>query len=486
MAIDLPLAVATLLCCMAGLLAQRAAAERARLRARLEELVARELELKQAVETCPTTGLQNRIAFSAELEDIIARGDQCRAAVFFMDLDRFKEVNDSLGHRVGDRLLRAVALRLRDLMTPGDTLARIGGDEFAAIVWTNAARSLEDRALAIVEAVYEPFNIDGHLVHVATSVGVAQGSVETTCATDLLRQADIAMYDAKGSQTGSFKIFDERMSEMVAARTSMRAELEHALATNELMLKFQPVIEARTGALASAEALLRWPHPVRGDISPMKLIPMAEESGQILELGEWVLDKALEAARSLGDLPIAVNVSPVQFRHYGFAKLVGDKLLAHQVAPKLLKIEITEGVLITHMEAAKSTIRQLRQIGVQVVLDDFGTGYSSLSYLQGLDLDCMKIDKSFLRHLGQRPLATQIIRSVIDLGHSLELKVVAEGIENDWQARLLTLLNCDYLQGYYLGSPMPLEELARFKLDAGLAPQWTPDQAAPAKLRASN
>ena len=461
--IELPLLAASALSGLAGLLTIRAAVERSKLKAALDRLVLRELELKKAVETDATTGLQNRIAFSAELEAIIARGEQSRIAVFFMDLDRFKEVNDSLGHRVGDRLLKSVALRLSELMMPGDMLARIGGDEFAAIVRVDPARSLEDRALAIVEAVYEPFTIDGHLVHVATSVGVARGTPDVTCATDLLRQADIAMYDAKGTQTGSFRIFDERMSEMVAARTNMRAELQAAMSEGELALKFQPIVEARTGAIASAEALLRWPHPTRGDVSPARLIPMAEESGQILELGEWILDRSLEAARELGDLPIAVNVSPVQFRHYGFAKMVGDKLLAHQVAPHLLRLEITEGVLITHMEAAKSTIRQLRQIGVQVALDDFGTGYSSLSYLQGLDLDCMKIDKSFLRHLGERPLATQIIRSVIDLGHSLELKVVAEGIENDWQARLLTLLNCDYLQGYFLGSPMSLDELAKLR-----------------------
>jgi EAL domain-containing protein (putative c-di-GMP-specific phosphodiesterase class I) len=305
--------------------------------------------------------------------------------------------------------------------------------------------------------------LDCQLVHVGASVGIAKGVATSASAEDLLRQADIAMYDAKFSKTDSFRIFDERMSRMVALRSSMRAELETAIAENHLLLKYQPVVSTVDGSLASAEALLRWPNSSQGEISPGDLIPLAEESGQIMALGTWVLDRALEAIRTLGNVPIAVNVSPIQFRHHGFATLVGDRLLAAGIAPKLLRIEITEGVLISHMDAAKSTIRQLRQMGVEVVLDDFGTGYSSLSYLQNLDLDGMKIDRSFMKDLGRRPLASQIIRSVIDLGHSLGLKVVAEGVENDWQARLLRMLQCDYLQGYYLGTPMSIEELMAFR-----------------------
>jgi EAL domain-containing protein (putative c-di-GMP-specific phosphodiesterase class I) len=255
------------------------------------------------------------------------------------------------------------------------------------------------------------------------------------------------------------------MSKMVALRSSMRAELETAIQNDELVLKFQPLVEARTGELSSVEALLRWPNSSQGEISPTDLIPLAEESGQILALGNWVLDKAIEVARELDTVPVAVNVSPIQFRHHGFASNVGDKLLAAGVRPELLRIEITEGVLISHLDAAKSTIRQLRMLGIQIALDDFGTGYSSLSYLQNLDLDWMKIDKSFMRDLGRRPLANQVMRSVIELGHNLGLKVVAEGIENEWQARLLQLLNCDCLQGYYLGVPLTLEELRAYRSD---------------------
>jgi predicted signal transduction protein with EAL and GGDEF domain len=348
-------------------------------------------------------------------------------------------------------------------MPPGTILARIGGDEFAAILKTDPMRPIDDLAIAIVEAVYEPFLVDGVLVHVGASVGVSKGMRPTACADDLLRQADIAMYDAKFSKTDSFRVFDERMSKMVALRSSMRLELEKAIREDELVLKFQPLVDSRTGELSSIEALLRWPSSSQGEISPTDLIPLAEESGQILALGNWVLDKAIEAARELETVPVAVNVSPIQFRHHGFATAVGGKLLAAGVSPEQLRIEITEGVLISHLDAAKSTIRQLRLLGIQIALDDFGTGYSSLSYLQNLDFDWMKIDKSFMRDLGRRPLANQVMRSVIELGHNLGLKVVAEGIENEWQARLLQLLNCDCLQGYYLGVPMTLEELRLYR-----------------------
>ncbi|CAA9526676.1 MAG: diguanylate cyclase/phosphodiesterase (GGDEF & EAL domains) with PAS/PAC sensor(s) [uncultured Sphingosinicella sp.] len=460
---DLSLIVLPVVCVISAAALARGLALRAHVDRKLAEMGERELELEKAALTDAVTGLKNRVAFSKELEALIERGGQGEFAVLFLDLDRFKEVNDTLGHKIGDGLLKGVATRLRELLPAEDVLARIGGDEFAAIVRVDPARRVDDLAIAIVEAVYEPFLIEGHVVHVGASVGIAKGMRRTSSAEELLRQADIAMYDAKFSKTDSFRIFDERMSNMIALRSSMRSELEKAIREDELSLKYQPVVDSHTGELSSAEALLRWPNSSQGEISPGDLIPLAEESGQILALGGWILDKALLAVRELKDVPVAVNVSPIQFRHHGFATIVGDKLLATGVAPELLRLEITEGVLISHMDAAKSTIRQLRQMGVVVVLDDFGTGYSSLSYLQNLDFDYMKIDKSFMKDLGRRQLATQIMRCVIELGHSLELKVVAGGIENDWQARLLQLLNCDYLQGYFLGAPMSLEDLHAFR-----------------------
>ncbi|TFI59083.1 EAL domain-containing protein [Sphingomonas parva] len=458
----------------------RLRASRRVLEERLVTVEKMEAESRARALTDPITGLKNRIAFTEELEAVVQAGRHTGVAVLFLDLDRFKEVNDSLGHKVGDGLLNAVAQRLTGVIGPKDTLARIGGDEFAAIIRLDPTRSVQDMAAAMVETVYEPYLIDGHLVHVGTSVGAVIGSEATTCASDLLRQADIAMYDAKVSKSASFKLFDDRMSEIVAVRTSMRGELEDALREDHLTLALQPLIDTKTGTLASVEALLRWPNSSRGPISPADLIPLAEASGQILQLGEWVLDKALTIAEELGDVPIAVNVSPIQFRHHGFATKVSEKLLATGVSPHLLRLEITEGVLISHIDAAKSTIRQLRQIGVEVVLDDFGTGYSSLSYLQNLDLDCVKIDKSFLKDLGRDSRAVQIMRSVIDLGHSLELKVVAEGVENEWQARLLQMLNCDYLQGYFLGVPMSLTDLKAYIADRSPRLALLPDDVSDA------
>jgi diguanylate cyclase (GGDEF)-like protein len=467
-ALNLSPFIAPAVCLISAAALARGLSLRAHVDRKLAEMGEREAELEKAALSDAVTGLKNRVAFSKELEAVIERGGQGEFAVLFLDLDRFKEVNDTLGHKVGDGLLKGVAVRLRELLPERDVLARIGGDEFAAIVRIDPARRIDDLAIAIVEAVYEPFLIEGHVVHVGASVGIARGMRPISSAEELLRQADIAMYDAKFSKTDSFRIFDERMSNMIALRSSMRSELERAIRNDELSLKYQPVVDSRTGELSSVEALLRWPNSSQGEISPGDLIPLAEESGQILALGGWILDKALLAVRELKNVPVAVNVSPIQFRHHGFATIVGDKLIAAGVAPELLRLEITEGVLISHMDAAKSTIRQLRQMGVVVVLDDFGTGYSSLSYLQNLDFDYMKIDKSFMKDLGRRQLATQIMRCVIELGHSLELKVVAEGIENDWQARLLQLLNCDYLQGYFLGAPMPLEDLHAFRANNNL------------------
>lgn len=408
----------------------------------------------------PLTRLPNRLALRSALEKHLDDPNGGTIALLFADLDRFKEVNDSLGHDAGDDLLEEVSRRFAEGLGEGDLLARLGGDEFAAVMAGDDAEARADRLSAVmVEATETPFVVkNGDFVTVGVSIGIATGQGGAISSEELLRRADIAMYRAKSDSRLPSRHFVAVMDEALSLKRFMRNDLSIAIAEDQLSLALQPLFSTGTGKITSAEALIRWNHPTLGEVSPAKLIPLAEESGQILELDDWVLNKALGYAKQFS-LPIAINVSPVQFRHHAFAQMITDRLLAHQVAPELLRVEITEGVLITHTETAKRMIRQLREVGVKVVLDDFGTGFSSLSYLKDFDFDAMKIDRSFLRDLGAQPQASQLLRAIIDLGHSLRMEVVAEGVENEWQLRLLQLLNCDQMQGYHLGTPGPPEKL---------------------------
>ncbi len=411
----------------------------------------------------PLTGLMNRVAFNK----VLAGGTQAHAqgelAILFLDLNRFKEINDSLGHKAGDMLLAQVAQLLTKNLPGAVAVARMGGDEFAAILPVTRTVTPEACADAIAEGLRRPLLMEGQVVQSGAAIGIAYGNLAYDNGDDLLKRADMAMYEAKAAGLNGFKVFDDVMEEQMSSRVNIRSELARALNTDELSLNFQPLVCARSGKLISVEALLRWNSPRLGYVSPAVLIPIAEESGQIIELSNWVLDKGLAAIQALGNVPVGINISPLHFRQSQFANMLADKLIAAKISPELLHIEITEGVLISHMEAAKKTIAQIRQLGCKVYLDDFGTGYSSLSYLQNFELDGMKIDKSFLRDLGERSQATQIMRSVIDLGHSLNLKVVAEGVECDWQARLLQLLNCDILQGFHFATPMTLQKIIEFR-----------------------
>jgi diguanylate cyclase (GGDEF)-like protein len=408
----------------------------------------------------PLTRLQNRIAFNEALDQCSANGGV--VTVLFFDLNRFKDVNDTMGHKAGDALLVEVARRTEAVLGDAQLLARLGGDEFAAIIPYGASRRPEEYGTAIVEAIGQPFMIDERFVHIGASVGIAIGDPAIDGGHELLRRADIAMYEAKRADQGACRVFDDVLDGQQIMESSIRVELGRSIIANELALHYQPIIDARTGLISSAEALLRWRSSQIGDVSPATIIPVAEDSGQIMELTDWTIDTALQAIRRLEKLPVAVNISPVYFRHPDFVHRVFDKMLAVGVRPELLTLELTEGVLISNFESARQKIARLREVGIRVYLDDFGTGYSSLSYLQHFELDGLKIDKSFLRNAGQKPKATQIIRAVIEFGHSLDMRVVVEGVENDWQARLLQLLGCDLLQGFEIGVPMPLDDLVAY------------------------
>lgn len=430
------------------------------------------------------TGLPNRLAFRQHLEETLEEHDAREVVVLFADLDKFKDVNDGLGHDAGDALLIEIAKRCLELVDETDLFARLGGDEFAAILIGEDARErAAPLAAQLIETVIEPYVIKGDAVSVGVSIGIAEGDSPDVTSEELLRRADIAMYRAKADTRHSFCRFTRELDDMLIKKRSLRADLETAMVENQLRLEVQPIFCARTGRVTSGEVLMRWSHPTRGEIAPGEFIPIAEESVQILQVGDWAINKTLEHIKELGkNIPLAVNVSPLQFRHHNFAKSVSDRLLRNGISPKMLKIEITEGVLISHNDLAMRTIRQLRDIGVEVVLDDFGTGFSSLSYLQSFDFDVVKIDRSFVRYIDGRHQSRQLTRAIIDMGHGLNMQVVAEGIENARQASLLQLLGCDQLQGYFLGVPSNLSEFRTMVEDAERNPklQVQPIGGAPA------
>jgi diguanylate cyclase (GGDEF)-like protein len=426
------------------------------------ELEIARAELHRQAHLDNLTGLLNRSAFHKEFQ-AAADNKVGTVAVFYFDLDKFKDINDSLGHRAGDEVLVEVARRCEKILGNALAFARLGGDEFAAVLLPEVDRSPEFIGREIIEAMNEPMQIDGKLVNVGTSVGIAIGAPEIDGVDDLLRRADFAMYEAKNSQRGACRVFDDVLNNRQTLESSIRVELGKSMLTDELSLVYQPLVDARSGKLSSVESLLRWRSHDLGEIAPSTLIPIAEESGRIEELTQWTLDRAFQAIKTLENVAVAVNISPVYFKHPEFVHRLFDQLIAEEVAPELLILEITEGVLISDIERAKQSITRLRDIGVQIFLDDFGTGYSSLSYLQHFALDGLKLDKPFLRSVGEKRQATQIIRTMINFGHSLDMKVVVEGVENEWHVRLLQLLGCDLLQGYEIGTPMSLDDIILFR-----------------------
>ncbi len=437
-------------------------------------------ELHRQANIDPLTGLLNRIAFNHAFAKVVEE-DIEQIAVLFFDLDKFKDINDTMGHRAGDQVLIEVARRCAPVIGDAIAFARLGGDEFAAILPIDPQRTLETIGQEIVEALSDPLQIEDKLVNVGASVGIALGSPRIDGADVLLRRADFAMYAAKGSQRGAFQIFDDQLDGRQTMESSIRVALGQSALKSELALVYQPLVDARSGKMSSIELLLRWKSTDLGDISPSTLIPIAEESGHIEDLTEWTLDCAFDTIKLLGDVGVAVNISPVYFKHPEFVHRLFDRLFAARIAPELLILEITEGVLISNLERAHIAISRLRDIGVQVFLDDFGTGYSSLSYLQHFSLDALKLDKPFLRNVGEKRQATQIIRTMINFGHSLDMKVVVEGVENEYHVRLLQLLGCDLLQGYEIGAPMPIEDLIKYRGKQQIEP-LAPDAKASSEL----
>jgi diguanylate cyclase (GGDEF)-like protein len=419
------------------------------------------------------TDLPNRTAFSerftAVLDHAAASGESF--AVLCIDLDRFKEVNDVFGHSAGDGLLREVSRLLR--AAAGDAfLARLGGDEFTVIVADGALPATAERmAEALQAALSDDVTVDDHRLHVGLSIGVAIFPTDGNTATTLLANADAALYRAKAEGRGTIRFFEADMDKRLRERRALQHDLRSAIERGQLSLHYQPQVRM-DGSTIGFEALVRWNHPVRGTVPPAAFIPLAEESGTIIAMGQWILREACrEAASWPHSLQIAVNLSPVQFRHGDLPGMVHAVLLETGLAAGRLELEITEGVLIGDFSRAVSILRRLKTLGVRIAMDDFGTGYSSLSYLQSFPFDKIKIDQAFISNLDRNVQSTAIIRAVIGLGHGLSLPVSAEGVETKEQMNFLIRESCDEVQGFLFGRPQPIEAYAHLVGREASAPE---------------
>jgi diguanylate cyclase (GGDEF)-like protein len=408
------------------------------------------------------TDLPNRVLLNERLEHALARvrrGDL--VAVHLLDLDHFKTVNDTLGDPTGDKLLKMVTQRLRQLVRDTDTIARMGGDEFAVLqVAIAQPADATVLALRIIEAVSAPYDLDGNQVVIGTSVGIAIGPADGQTPDELIRNSDLALYRAKDDGRGTYRFFGPEMDAQMQVRRTMECDLRKALAAGEFELHYQPVVNLGTDEISGVEALIRWRHPEKGLIPPNTFIPVAEEIGFIIQVGEWALREACDAARNWPDhIRIAVNLSPIQFRNPGFVQIVVSALAASGLTPERLELEITEGMLLQDNEATLSTLFQLRALGVRIAMDDFGTGYSSLSYLQSFPFDKIKIDRSFVKDIVDGVGSLNIVRAVAAMANGLGMTTTAEGVETKEQLDTVRAEGCTEMQGFLFSRPLPLADL---------------------------
>jgi diguanylate cyclase (GGDEF)-like protein len=416
--------------------------------------LARESALHDAL-----TGLPNRVLLLERLDHAVLRGRRSgkTAAVLFADLDRFKLVNDLHSHQVGDELLVAVGHRLSSIVRPGDTLARLSGDEFV-ILCEDLERPEEVEAIAerIDAALATPFVLSATSVNVTASVGIAFTSQGDQLSEQLLQDADTAMYQAKRKGGARHQVVDLREQRLAAQQTSLEHDLRGATARGELRTEYQPIVETADGRITGAEALLRWVHPSRGLVMPTLVVPLAEQSGLITEIGRWVLE---QACLQPDDLTVSVNVSGIQLMSPGYAASVASVLCSTDTNPNLVTLEVTESVFVQDSERALVVLSDLHRLGVTLALDDFGTGYSSLTYLKRFPIDIIKIDSGFVADLDHDQSSRAIVSAVISLAHQLGMTVVAEGVETAAQHEHLASLGCDHCQGYYFARPMPADDL---------------------------
>lgn len=417
------------------------------------------------------TGLPNRLLLNDRLEQALALGRRHRSlvALLFLDIDRFKVINDTLGHAAGDELIKAVAERLKKHLRGTDTVARLGGDEFTVLLQDiNGIEGITKVVENIFAIFKEPFNIKEHELFLTASIGIGVYPDDGTDAETLLKNADIAMYLAKDEGRNAYRFYTTAMNARTIERLEMENRLQKAIERDELLLHYQPQIDIVTGEVSGVEALVRWHEPERGIIhQPADFIPLAEETGLIVPIGEWVLRKACEENRKWQDnglkpVRIAVNLSLRQFRQKDFVKTVTRIIKDAALAPEYLELELTESILMKDVESTIEVLHELKAMGIRLTIDDFGTGYSSLAYLKQMPIDMLKIDKSFVRDIATNPDDAAITITIIRMAHSLKLKVVAEGVETMKQLEFLRTLQCDSLQGFLVSKPVPSGEIEEF------------------------
>jgi diguanylate cyclase (GGDEF)-like protein len=411
------------------------------------------------------TNLPNRTLFREQLEHalrLIKRNE--KVAVFCIDLDHFKDVNDSLGHPIGDELLKEVGRRLGQCVREGDTVSRLGGDEFAIVQIGGEVQVAEASAVAsrVIEVVGTPYLIQGHQVIVGASIGISVAPGDGSDPDQLLKNADMALYRAKADGRGAFRFFETGMDARAQARRLMEVDLRAALLRGEFEVYYQPIYDLKADQIICFEALLRWNHPLRGLIPPVEFIALAEETGLIIPIGDWVLRTAcMNAVRWPQDVRVAVNLSPAQFKNRNLVTSVIAAVSASGLAANRLELEITESVLLEDSEGTLATLHKLRDLGVRISMDDFGTGYSSLSYLRSFPFDKIKIDRSFVHELATRGDSMAIVRAVTGLGKSLGISTTAEGVETREQLALLRSEGCNEVQGFLFSQPRPAAEVEK-------------------------
>ncbi len=437
-----------------------------RLRRTSDELAEREAEARHEAKHDALSGLPNRVHMVERIDGFLhgrlLETHDNRAVAAYIDIDRFKDINDTLGHQAGDQLIKLVAERLKSCLRRNDFLARFGGDEFVILCAPAGHEASASLAERVAHAFAAPFVVYGQSIRVTASLGIALAPDNGETADVLMRHADIALYEAKDRGRDCAVLFSEEMAEQVERRRAIELDLRSAIETDMLCLHYQPIIACDSGKIVGLEALLRWRHPVHGDMSPADFIPIAENAGLLPSLGEWVLNHAMKDASRWPDLEVSINLSPAQFRHVDLESALRQLVSEYGVDPSRFVLELTEGVLLETTDHTNSIVDMIRSIGFKTVLDDFGTGYSSLAYLCNFKFDKIKIDRSFVSRTSRVDISRTIVQSVVSIGRGLGMDIVAEGVETEFEAVTMAKFGCTELQGYYFSKPLAADDVVAF------------------------